>query len=78
MFYFSLRIKTGENKGQIRDRDVDNFLKTLNDTLAIHIPGFLDKKIKYTFIGKEDSEEEATDIMIMEIEEKNYKKILTR
>lgn len=66
-FYFPLFIKTGENKGKPHNRDLDNFLKTLNDTLAICISGFKDKNIKSMVLEKIDSEEEMMDIMIYEI-----------
>ena len=62
-FHFELFYKNWN----IRDRDVDNFVKILSDTIAHNIKWFKDKKIAKMVTTKIDDKKEHTNIFIAEL-----------
>lgn len=64
---YILKIPLFTKNGKIRKIDVANYEKVLSDTLAHHIEGFEDEKIKILNMEKVDSEENITEIIIEEI-----------
>lgn len=62
-FYFPIYNKNWT----IKKKDLENYLKVLNDTISYHIPWFLDEKIKHISMSKWESEKEYIEIEIKEL-----------
>lgn len=63
IFYFPIYNKDWS----IKKKDLENYLKTLNDSLSHHIQGFKDENIKHITLSKIDSKEEKIEIEILEL-----------
>lgn len=64
---YILKIPLFTKNKKIRKIDVANYEKVLSDTLAHHIEGFEDEKIKILNMEKINSDENITEIIIEEI-----------